>query len=100
MLSKWEPVNGTWIEGWNYTEENIIGERTVYYQETGDKILDRIGVKVQGKKYPGWYDVCDNYLVHYLVNPGDRDRVNYCRCRGHELSKNTCEEFDLLKWKR
>ena len=81
----------------NYITKTLIGYETVYYQNSGDKILDRMGVKVGDKEYIGWYDVCDNWLVHYLVNPGDRDRGNYCRCRGHELEKNTCEEFNLLK---
>ncbi len=94
---KYNSINNTWSETYNYTDQIVTGYKTEHYQKTGDKILDRIGVKVLSKEYYDWYDVCDNWLVHYLVNPGDRNREEYCRCRSHELSKVTCEEIDLLK---
>ena len=83
------------VPAYNYTKNTLIGYKTEYYQKTGDKILDRIGVKVGNKEHLGWYDVCDNFLVEYKFNPGDRSK-EYCRCRGFELQKNSCEETKLI----
>ena len=90
--------NDTWSKAYNQTTQIITGYKTEYYQKTGDNILDRIGVKVNDKEYIGWYDVCeDGWLVHYKVNPGDRNREEFCRCRHYTIQKGVCEETDLLK---
>ncbi len=88
--------NKTWSEGYKYSQRELTGYKTIYYQKENPRILERDGIKVGDKEIKGWASVCGDILVEHLVNPGDRNEEEYCRCRPDTIWKGVCKETKLI----
>ncbi len=74
--------------------ENCISKvsyETIYYNG------DRIGVEVNKKEVLGYVNIEKSILSQWSVPIGDRNFIEYGRCRSHESQKRLCRETDLLK---
>ncbi len=82
---------------YNKTTKALRGYKTIYYQKENPGILERDGIKVGNKEVKGWASVCGNILVERLVNPGDHNEEEFCRCRPDTIWKGVCKETNLLQ---
>ena len=88
--AKYNAFNDTWSKPYNYTSKVYSHTITEYYNGK------RVGVKVGGKDYKGYFNVEGNYLIKWNWYIGDRNFEEYGRCREYEKRKGGCKETKLI----
>ena len=84
--------------GWNFTytfpnSTDCIGWE--YIPSDSPWGAYRAGVIIGWETYMGYVNVEDNYLMQWTVPIGDRNFIEYGRCRQYEMDKGVCSETEL-----
>ena len=77
-------------EAYNYTEKELTSYTTEYYP------AEKLGIRVKDIDYLGYVNIKDDTLSKWSVPIGDRNFVEFGRCRPYEIAKGVCTEESII----